>query len=90
MIKLIYDTIVADSEALQAALIDLSIPVIGISTIESPDTPQTLIFVEDETDDSQKLKIDDEVKLTLKKRDPIAPDTPAVKEEAVIDEPRKL
>lgn len=92
MIKLIYPVIVADNDMFLAALKKQNIVIKGMSTIESPDTPQTLIFVADDMSSATKLQIDNEIKATPKKPVPIKPpkDAPVVKEEVVTDEIRVI
>ena len=92
MIKLIYPVIVADSEALLTILRNQNIVVEGISTIESPDTPQTLVFVANGTPDATKLQIDNEMRTTPKKPVPVKPPNgaPRVEEEIVTDEARDI
>ena len=92
MIKLIYPVIVADSEVFLAALKKQNIVIKGMSTIESPDVPQTLVFVADDMPNATKLQIDTEIKATPKKAAPVKPpkDAPVVKEEVVVDELRTI
>ena len=92
MIKLIYATIIADPDALHLALKELDIPLIGISTVENHDAPETLVYLNDKTSEEQKGQVDNTVRGALKKDAPAKPnpEIPPAKEELVVDEPRAL
>ena len=89
MIKLIYSTIVADPEGLQAALIGMDIAVHGISTVESEETPETWVLVSDEVTEPEKLQIDGQVEIAVKKPAPTSEDLP-VNAEEIVEEVREL
>lgn len=76
MIKIIYSTIVANPKELETTLIGMDIAVHGISTFESPDTPETWVFVPNETTESEKLQIDGQVQAAEKKPAPIPEELP--------------
>ena len=91
MIQLTYDVVVDDIEALSALLSEQQIDVKGISTVEDPDAPQTLIFVDDATTNDQKTRIDDEVRIANHKPPATAqPDAGQDAEDVITVEPRKL
>ena len=91
MIQLTYDVIVDDIEALSTLLSEQQIDVKGISTVEDPDVPQTLIFVDDATTDAQKTSIDDEVRIANHKSPAVSrPDAGQDAEDVITVEPRKL
>lgn len=90
MIKLIYTVVVADIETLSASLKQQMIDVAGISTIEDPDAPETIVFVVNSTTDEQKTIIDDEVRAAIHKSPTKRQDTELTDEEPIIEEPRTL
>ena len=90
MIRLTYDVIVDNIEALSTSLKDQMIDVKGISTIEDPDAPQTLIFVNDATSDEQKTRVDDEVRAANHKSPAVRPDADPAAEDVITVESRKL
>ena len=91
MIRLTYDVIVDNIEALSTSLKDQMIGVKGISTVEDSDAPQTLIFVDDATTDDQKTRVDDEVRAATHKSPAAArPDADPAAEDVITVELRKL
>ena len=79
-----------DSDSLTTDLKNEGIIVTGISTIESVDNPQTLVFVPDNTTDKQKTIIDDIMRTALVKTASRPSDNPSETEETITDEARIL
>ena len=91
MIRLIYPVIIQDIESLQSAIKNKGIDVHGVSTFESKENPQTLVFVANTTSNAAKSAIDDEVRIAAKSLPPQpAPDPTKEEEEDVTDETRTL